>query len=175
MADDSVGYVRQAGGADRFRRSLHDTPASTAFTDVPCGVCPVCTLARRCVVVQIDRPCTRKAQPSVCEAPHMSFPRLTSRRTRVVASQLELEATKLFLCADRYFTTARRAVWFRRRRASTSTHGWTFECQIAAESSLKPRRTGLVTTDCVRHRVPSEASHPLRGRNIAHPHIVLQA
>ena len=31
----------QEGGADRFRRSLHDTPATAAFTDIPCGVCPV--------------------------------------------------------------------------------------------------------------------------------------
>ena len=33
--------IWQADGLDRFRRSLHNTPATTAFTDVPCGVCPV--------------------------------------------------------------------------------------------------------------------------------------
>ena len=80
MAAESAYHVQQAGGADRFRRSLHDTPASTAFTDVPCGVCPVRTLScsvlcfREIVLPAVSRPhCLRirkhKAQRSVCDAP----------------------------------------------------------------------------------------------------------
>ena len=38
---DGLVETIEVEDGERYRRSLHDVPESSAFTDMPCGVCPV--------------------------------------------------------------------------------------------------------------------------------------